>query len=68
MLTDVRQTGGYQVARDYRRDQLAISGGHLREVYQCDFDVAGTYNPIIGDVKMLREAGEPCVQTSANWE
>ncbi|KAK4096997.1 class II aaRS and biotin synthetase [Parathielavia hyrcaniae] len=43
----------YQVAKVYRRDQPAIARGRLREFYQCDFDIAGVYDPMIPDAEVL---------------
>ncbi|KAI9302154.1 histidyl-tRNA synthetase [Cunninghamella echinulata] len=44
----------YQIAKVYRRDQPAMTKGRLREFYQCDFDIAGTYDPMIPDAEILR--------------
>jgi histidyl-tRNA synthetase len=44
----------YQIAKVYRRDQPAIARGRLREFYQCDFDIAGLYDPMIADAEILR--------------
>lgn len=52
--TDIKQIKRYQIAKVYRRDQPAISRGRLREFYQCDFDVAGVYDPMIPDAEILR--------------
>lgn len=54
MRTDVQHIKRYQVAKVYRRDQPAISRGRLREFYQCDFDIAGVYDPMIPDAEILR--------------
>lgn len=35
----------YQVAKVYRRDQSAVARGRFREFHQCDFDIAGIYDP-----------------------
>ncbi|EPE35974.1 Class II aaRS and biotin synthetase [Glarea lozoyensis ATCC 20868] len=43
----------YQIAKVYRRDQPAISRGRLREFHQCDFDIAGLYDPMIADAEIL---------------
>ncbi|OZJ06490.1 hypothetical protein BZG36_00491, partial [Bifiguratus adelaidae] len=37
----------------YRRDQPAMTKGRMREFYQCDFDIAGTYDPMIPDAEVL---------------
>ncbi|CDS07783.1 hypothetical protein LRAMOSA01732 [Lichtheimia ramosa] len=44
----------YHIAKVYRRDQPAMTKGRLREFYQCDFDIAGTYDPMIPDAEILR--------------
>lgn len=54
MRSDVQHIRRYQIAKVYRRDQPAISRGRLREFYQCDFDIAGTYDPMIPDAEILR--------------
>ncbi|KAL7414313.1 hypothetical protein BDY24DRAFT_386502 [Mrakia frigida] len=43
----------YHIAKVYRRDQPAISKGRLREFYQCDFDIAGVYDPMVPDAEIL---------------
>jgi histidyl-tRNA synthetase len=53
MRSDVQHIKCYQIAKVYRRDQLAISRGRLREFYQCDFDIAGVYDPMIPDAEIL---------------
>lgn len=54
MRTDVKQIKRYQIAKVYRRDQPAITRGRLREFYQCDFDIAGTFDPMIPEAEILR--------------
>ncbi|KAJ3083102.1 Cytoplasmic and mitochondrial histidine tRNA synthetase [Quaeritorhiza haematococci] len=44
----------YQIAKVYRRDQPSVTQGRMREFYQCDFDIAGTYDPMIPDSEALR--------------
>ncbi|KAI1825239.1 putative histidyl-tRNA synthetase [Xylaria intraflava] len=53
MNKDVKQVKRYQIAKVYRRDQPAVARGRLREFYQCDFDIAGTYDPMIPDAEIL---------------
>lgn len=43
----------YHIAKVYRRDQPAMTKGRMREFYQCDFDVAGAYEPMIADAEVL---------------
>ncbi|KAI9099407.1 histidyl-tRNA synthetase [Phlyctochytrium arcticum] len=44
----------YHIAKVYRRDQPAMNRGRMREFYQCDFDIAGTYDPMVPDAEALR--------------
>ncbi len=53
MHTDIQHIKRYQIAKVYRRDQPAIARGRLREFYQCDFDIAGVYDPMIPDAEIL---------------
>lgn len=43
----------YHIAKVYRRDQPAMTKGRMREFYQCDFDIAGTYDPMVPDSEVL---------------
>jgi histidyl-tRNA synthetase len=49
-----QQMKRYQIAKVYRRDQPAMTKGRLREFYQCDFDIAGIYDPMIPDAEVLK--------------
>ncbi|KAI4860304.1 histidyl-tRNA synthetase [Hypoxylon rubiginosum] len=53
-MNNVQQIKRYQIAKVYRRDQPAIARGRMREFYQCDFDIAGQYDPMIPDAEILR--------------
>ncbi|CEG77754.1 Putative Histidyl-tRNA synthetase [Rhizopus microsporus] len=44
----------YQIAKVYRRDQPIMTKGRLREFVQCDFDIAGQYDPMIPDAEVLK--------------
>ncbi|KXS22105.1 histidyl-tRNA synthetase [Gonapodya prolifera JEL478] len=44
----------YHIAKVYRRDNPSITKGRMREFYQCDFDVAGTYDPMLPDAEVLK--------------
>ncbi|GAB6033040.1 Histidine--tRNA ligase, cytoplasmic [Chamberlinius hualienensis] len=44
----------YQIAKVYRRDNPSVARGRYREFYQCDFDIAGAYDPMIPDVECVR--------------
>ncbi|GAA6013557.1 hypothetical protein JCM8202_000732 [Rhodotorula sphaerocarpa] len=48
----------YHIAKVYRRDQPAMSKGRMREFYQCDFDIAGVYDPMLPDAECLAIACE----------
>lgn len=43
----------YHIARVYRRDNPQMARGRFREFYQCDFDIAGTYTPMLADAEVL---------------
>jgi histidyl-tRNA synthetase len=43
----------YHIAKVYRRDQPVMSKGRMREFYQCDFDIAGTYDAMVPDAEIL---------------
>jgi len=43
----------YHIAKVYRRDQPQMTKGRFREFYQCDFDIAGQYSPMIPDAEVL---------------
>lgn len=43
----------YHIARVYRRDNPQVARGRFREFYQCDFDIAGTYAPMLPDAEVL---------------
>ncbi|CAL3963973.1 unnamed protein product [Diplocarpon coronariae] len=54
MNRDVQQIKRYHIAKVYRRDQPAMTKGRMREFYQCDFDIAGTYDPMLPDAEIIR--------------
>ncbi|CAD6583373.1 MAG: Cytoplasmic and mitochondrial histidine tRNA synthetase [Tremellales sp. Tagirdzhanova-0007] len=43
----------YHIGKVYRRDQPVMSKGRMREFYQCDFDIAGSYDPMVPDAEIL---------------
>jgi histidyl-tRNA synthetase len=51
----------YHIAKVYRRDQPAMTKGRMREFYQCDFDIAGTYERMVPDAEILSIAVEGLV-------
>lgn len=44
----------YQLGKVYRRDQPAMTKGRMREFYQCDFDIAGVFEPMVPDAEAVR--------------
>ncbi|KAJ2464824.1 Cytoplasmic and mitochondrial histidine tRNA synthetase, partial [Coemansia sp. RSA 2322] len=52
-ITNIKR---YQLAKVYRRDQPAMSKGRMREFFQCDYDIAGSYGEMIPDVECVRVA------------
>jgi len=54
MNKDIQNIKRYHIAKVYRRDQPAMTKGRMREFYQCDFDVAGTYDPMVPDAEIIR--------------
>ncbi|ROW05850.1 hypothetical protein VMCG_05191 [Cytospora schulzeri] len=53
MNSNVAHVSRYHIAKVYRRDQPSIARGRYREFYQCDFDIAGEYEPMIPDAEIL---------------
>ena len=48
----------FHIAKVYRRDNPQMARGRYREFYQCDFDVAGVYAPMMPDAEVLKVAVE----------
>jgi histidyl-tRNA synthetase len=51
---NLRQIKRYQIAKVYRRDKPAMDRGRFREFYQCDFDIAADYPPMVADAEVLK--------------
>ncbi|KAI9828675.1 MAG: Cytoplasmic and mitochondrial histidine tRNA synthetase [Thelocarpon impressellum] len=58
MNPSVQNIKRYHIAKVYRRDQPAMTKGRMREFYQCDFDIAGTYDAMLPDAEILRITSE----------
>jgi histidyl-tRNA synthetase len=58
MNGNVKEIKRYHIAKVYRRDQPAMTKGRMREFYQCDFDIAGTYDAMLPDSEVLGMAVE----------
>lgn len=54
MNSSIQNIKRYHIAKVYRRDQPAMTKGRMREFYQCDFDIAGSYDPMLPDAEILR--------------
>ncbi|TAQ89718.1 hypothetical protein B7494_g1959 [Chlorociboria aeruginascens] len=54
MNRDIQNIKRYHIAKVYRRDQPAMTKGRMREFYQCDFDIAGTYDAMLPDAEIVR--------------
>lgn len=66
MNRDVQSIKRYHIAKVYRRDQPAMTKGRMREFYQCDFDIAGTFDPMLPDAEIVRITTE--VFESLGWK
>lgn len=43
----------FHIGKVYRRDQPDMNRGRFREFYQCDLDIAGSYESMIPDAEIL---------------
>lgn len=50
-ITNIKR---YQIGKVYRRDQPCPARGRFREFFQCDYDIAGTYDPMLPDSECLK--------------
>lgn len=57
-MNGIQQIKRYHIAKVYRRDQPAMTKGRMREFYQCDFDIAGSYDLMVPDAEILAIACE----------
>lgn len=44
----------YHIGKVYRRDNPKMTRGRYREFYQCDFDIAGDYDPMVPDAECIK--------------
>ncbi|EIN14323.1 hypothetical protein PUNSTDRAFT_129962 [Punctularia strigosozonata HHB-11173 SS5] len=49
----ITQAKLWQLSKVYRRDQPVMSKGRMREFSQADFDIAGTWDPMIPDAEII---------------
>lgn len=57
-MNGIQNIKRYHIAKVYRRDQPAMTKGRMREFYQCDFDIAGSYESMVPDSEILAIAVE----------
>ncbi|XP_049548310.1 histidine--tRNA ligase, cytoplasmic-like [Anopheles darlingi] len=53
-MSNIGHIKRYQIGKVYRRDNPQIGRGRYREFLQCDFDIAGTYEPMLPDAECLK--------------
>lgn len=57
-MNKIQKIKRFHIARVYRRDNPAMTKGRYREFYQCDFDIAGTYDPLLPDSECVKIVAE----------
>lgn len=57
-MNNVGKIKRFHIAKVYRRDNISVDKGRFREFYQCDFDIAGKYDPMIPDAEVLKVLSE----------
>ena len=67
MNPNVQTIKRYQIAKVYRRDQPAMTKGRMREFYQCDFDIAGSYDRMVPDAEIIRIVCEVFGEQGLGW-
>jgi len=65
-MTGLQNIKRYHLAKVYRRDQPAMTKGRMREFYQCDFDIAGQYDPMVPDAEIVKIIAD--VFESLGWK
>ncbi|XP_076993319.1 histidine--tRNA ligase, mitochondrial isoform X3 [Tamandua tetradactyla] len=53
-MNKVKQMKRYHVGKVWRRESPTIVQGRFREFCQCDFDIAGQFDPMIPDAECLK--------------
>ena len=49
----IKKIKRYHIGKVYRRDQPYMTRGRQREFCQCDFDIAGEFDPMIPDAEIV---------------
>ena len=52
-INNIDKMKRYHIAKVYRRDNPSITKGRFREFYQCDFDIAGSYDSMLPDSECI---------------
>lgn len=65
-MTSVQSIKRYHIAKVYRRDNPSVKKGRMREFYQCDFDIAGVYEPMVTGNNHHERITERCRGTSCS--
>uniref|UniRef100_A0A6I8NPP4 histidine--tRNA ligase n=1 Tax=Ornithorhynchus anatinus TaxID=9258 RepID=A0A6I8NPP4_ORNAN len=50
----VKKMKRYQIGKVFRREAPSVVQGRYREFFQCDFDIAGQFDPMIPDAECLK--------------
>uniref|UniRef100_A0A182R7L5 histidine--tRNA ligase n=1 Tax=Anopheles funestus TaxID=62324 RepID=A0A182R7L5_ANOFN len=53
-MSNISTIKRYHIAKVYRRDNPQMMRGRYREFYQCDFDIAGLYDPMLPDAECVK--------------
>ncbi|XP_050070584.1 histidine--tRNA ligase, cytoplasmic-like [Anopheles maculipalpis] len=64
-MNNISSIKRYHIAKVYRRDNPQITAGRYREFYQCDFDIAGTYDPMLPDAECVKVVCEILAEAGA---
>ena len=67
MNPSIQSIKRYHIAKVYRRDQPAMTKGRMREFYQCDFDIAGSYDRMLPDAEIIRITCEIFGEKGLGW-
>ena len=67
MNPQIQNIKRYHIAKVYRRDQPAMTKGRMREFYQCDFDIAGSYDRMVPDAEIIRIVCEVFGEKGLGW-
>ncbi|KAG4067138.1 hypothetical protein HA402_000129 [Bradysia odoriphaga] len=57
-MSKIQSIKRYHIAKVYRRDNPSMTKGRYREFYQCDFDIAGNFDPMLPDAECVKVVSE----------